>query len=275
MKFPFYSVTRILEEIKKRKGNIRKSLGQNFLIDPNYVEKIYQIIIKEIPKGSLLLEIGPGLGALTHKLLFDYQMHLVEIDPLLCDILKSEIIKNESVILNNQDILIYLKENPSKYEFLIGNLPYYITTDIFTNCVQYAKKPAKLIFLVQKEYADKLIMKNNSISIYLHNYGRIERFFSIPKESFYPKPEVHSSLILFELWEKTYSDPEVLQKVLRMSFRGKRKKLINSWKMAEEFISISLLKEGAKELSIDIEKRAEDIDFRLFYELVNYVVKNS
>jgi 16S rRNA (adenine1518-N6/adenine1519-N6)-dimethyltransferase len=272
MDYPFLSKTKILDTLKQKNANIRKSLGQNFLIDPNYIIKIVEAIQLSIPQYSRILEIGPGFGALTFHLKNHYDLVLVEIDRVLCEILK-EYFPEQSI--HQIDILEYIQNySLNDFNFIIGNLPYYITTDIIINTIKSMKKPGICIFLVQKEYAEKLLEENNSISIYLNNFSKISKLFSIPKNAFFPIPQVESMLIKLEVFRETKCNPELLEKILRMSFRSKRKKMINSWQKGDELISISLLREKAEIISLDLTKRAEEIPKEAFYQLVNLISKD-
>jgi len=268
MEYSYLSKYKIIETLKEKNAHIRKSLGQNFLVDPNYINKIINFIKESIPKNSKVLEIGPGLGAITHLLIHYYNVEVVEIDAVLCEILK----QSYSIKIYNIDILKFIKEHSLKdFNYVVGNLPYYITTDIIINTLNSLQKPSICIFLVQKEYAQKLFEENNSISIYVHNFAKIKKLTLIPKNAFYPIPKVDSMLIQFNLLEKPYCNPKILEKILRMSFRGKRKKIINSWEMGEELINILLLKEKSQILSLDFSKRAEELPKEFFYQLTNLV----
>lgn len=270
MKFSFYSKKAILEVFQHHKGSLQKRLGQNFLIDPNYVEKILQIILQEIPNNERVLEIGPGLGVLTHCFKDYYQLFCVEIDPILCKVLHEHY---PQIQVLNMDILKFLDEEKNHFLYFVGNLPYYITTEILIKILHLRDKPIKSIFLIQKEYAEKLLKNNNSISIYVHNFAKVNKILSIPKESFFPIPKVESTLIMFNFYQEPKCDPNILEKILRMSFRGKRKKIQNSWKMGEAFIPYETLYKCAQILEIDVNLRAEQIEPSLFYELALKVSK--
>ncbi len=272
MKYSFYSKKAILEVFKTYNGVLQKRLGQNFFIDPNYVEKIFDIILKKIPKKVTLLEIGPGLGALSHLLKDEYDLYCVEIDPLLCKVLHQHY---PEIHLFNTDILKFFQETKeNKFSYIVGNLPYYITTEILIKVLHLNhKKPIKSIFLVQKEYAEKLLEKNNSISIYVHNFATINKIFSVPKESFFPMPKVESTLIELDFYPEPKCDHVILEKILRMSFRGKRKKIQNSWKMGEALISYETLYQKAEILGINLNLRAEQIQPSIFYELALQIQK--
>ncbi len=272
MDYPFLSKAKIIDTLKQRNANIRKSLGQNFLIDPNYITKIVEAILSNIPNHSRILEIGPGLGSLTFHLKNYYDLVLVEIDRVYCEILKEHFPKQR---IYQMDFLEFVQQySLNDFDSIIGNLPYYITTDIIINTVKSIKKPGICIFLVQKEYAEKLLEDNNSISIYLNNFSKISKLFYVPKNAFFPIPKVESMLIKLEVYPKTKCNPELLEKLLRMSFRAKRKKIINSWQKGEELVPISLLKEKADLISFDFTKRAEEIPKESFYQLTNLISKN-
>lgn len=273
MHYPFYSKKAILETIQNFGGNIRKSLGQHFLIDPNYVEKIVKIIRASIPEGSTILEIGPGLGAITHRLMEHYRLILVEIDPVLTGILKEYILNYAQLDcqLLQEDILEYFQKNSGTYSYIAGNLPYYITTEIFMEITKRLQPEGLGFFMIQKEYAGKILDKKSSLSIYLHNHGEIKRLFSLPAGCFFPEPEVESSFIVFKKHTQPLSPTEILEKILRMSFRNKRKKIINSWKMGEALLPLEVLISTAKKLDIDLEKRAEDIPMETYYRFAREI----
>lgn len=269
MEYSFFSKTAIINELKKNNANIRKSLGQNFLIDPNYVKKIINEILKSIPKEKNILEIGPGLGALTFYLSQYYKLEVIEIDKVFCKILNETY--NDNIVIHNIDYLEFIKVKPlNQYKYIVGNLPYYITTDIIIETVRHINDGI-CIFLVQKEYAEKLLENNNSISIFLQNFGYIEKLFVVPRNVFFPVPQVESMLIKIQLYLEPVSNPQILEKILRMSFRQKRKKIINSWQNGEQLISIETLINYSKKINFDYNKRAEEISKEQFYELVNEI----
>ncbi len=219
MEFPFYSKNKILEVLKNNNANIRKSLGQNFLIDPNYINKITSYIQNKILEKHLL-EIGPGLGALTHFLINTYFLEVVEIDRVLCKILEMQY--NNKIKIYNMDILEFIKIGHLKnYSGIIGNLPYYITTDILINVLKNMKKPGICIFLVQKEYGEKLLENNNSISIYIHNFGECNKILNVPPNAFFPVPKVESVLIEFNIYDTPICK---FRKIIKNEFSFKKKK---------------------------------------------------
>lgn len=269
MEYPFFSKVAILDVLKKNQAGIRKSLGQNFLIDPNYVNKIIHEVQKSIPVGNSILEIGPGLGVLTFHLLRYYKTEVVEIDSVFCKILQE--LYKDYIKIHNIDYLKFIQENKLEfYHYIVGNLPYYITTDILVQTVRNLKD-GLCIFLVQKEYAEKLIQDNHSIAIYVQNFGNIEPLFIVPKSVFFPKPKVDSMLIRIKTHPYPKSHPETLEKILRMSFRQRRKKIINSWQKGEELVNREILISLSKKIQFDFNKRAEEISKEQYYALTNEI----
>ena len=210
----------------------KKSLGQNFLLDKNIIKSIVKI--GNIDKNSKVLEIGPGKGNLTEFILKEKPKKLIVIekDNNLTNLLYDKF--GNQITLLNQDILNYKLNFSSKEKLIVfGNLPYNISTKILTNWITDNKKfksSKKLIFMFQKEVADRIIAKTNS-----KNYGRLSIIanwrFEVKKEMnispscFFPKPKVDSSLLSFTP-KKVYfniKDPKNLEKISDIFFNQRRK----------------------------------------------------
>ena len=209
----------------------KKSLGQNFLVDKNILDKISNII--DI-KDKLILEIGPGTGNLTSYILDKKpkQIFVVEKDNELAIQLKNKF--NNQLIIINDDIL-KIDETALFNEKVIvfGNLPYNISTEILSKWIINLKNNFWfdcLILMFQKEVADRIIAEFNS-----SNYGRlsiisnwklnIKKIFDIKPEAFSPKPKVYSSLLYFYP-KKNFikiNNPKNLEKVTRIFFNQRRK----------------------------------------------------
>ena len=319
----------IKEYFLKSNANIRKSWGQNFLIDPNVLLRITNEILKSYnliknEKLNKILEIGPGFGALTFTLLEKTNVTAVEIDPVLIDFLKKineddltnldqntnqNLDQNKNQIIdqntkqnlevkidqildqNNKNnkkekflltlvhlnILDFIKENKNdNFSIIFGNLPYYITTDILISLMQNFNFENG-IFLVQKEYAERIKTKNknNSIGIFLQNFGEWDIHFHVSPNCFYPRPKVFSSLISVKKYKNRKCDPEILEKILRLSYIGRRKKMLTNWKknLTTFFPNIDLESfiELAKKVNITGDERAEDIKCEQYYELTKLI----
>ena len=181
----------------------KKSLGQNFLIDKNIIDKIVNTV--SITDNEVL-EVGPGTGNLTKQILKKdpSKMYLVEKDTFLADNLKDLI--DERVNIFNEDILKFDENLLSKNKIIVfGNLPYNISTEILSTWITKLKNDywfSDLILMFQKEVADRIIAQFNS-----SNYGRlsilanwrlkINKICDISPESFSPRPKIQSTLIHF------------------------------------------------------------------------------
>ena len=185
---------------------LKKSLGQNFLIDKNIINKIISLV--EI-QGKSILEIGPGSGNLTESIVKKEpkKLDLIEKDYRFCEILKKKFnfLKNCKII--NNDILYFdLNNYINKDTIVFGNLPYNVSTQILAKFISIDLWPpfySKIIFMFQKEVADRILAKRNT-----KQYGRISvlvnfkleaiNHFNISKKSFFPVPKVDSTIIVFK-----------------------------------------------------------------------------
>lgn len=247
----------------------KKSLGQNFLIDENVINNI----VKEIGilPDSLVVEIGPGQGALT-KLLVKEAKNVVayEIDKDCIDILEREI-KTSNLDLINKDILkANIKEDLSKYNYkhlyIVGNLPYYITTPIMLKLIHDNLPVDKYVFMVQEEVADRYTSLNNNkeynaLTVYLNYLFETKKCFVVKNTSFNPIPKVSSSVISLAKKEinKKPLNEAYFYEINKLIFRQKRKTLANNLKdsfskdIIDEVYTRLNYKSGirAEELSID------------------------
>src|SRR5210317_2381034 len=181
----------------------KKSLGQNFLIDKNIIDKITSIVSIE---GNEVLEVGPGTGNLTKEILKKNpsKMYLVEKDTFLAESLQ-EII-DERVTIFNEDILKFDENLLSKNKIIVfGNLPYNISTEILSTWISKLKNDywfSDLVLMFQKEVADRIIAQFNTsaygrLSILANWRLKINKICDIGPECFSPRPKVNSSLLHF------------------------------------------------------------------------------
>ena len=248
----------------------KKSLGQNFLIDRNIIDKITNTVSIE---GNEILEVGPGTGNLTREILKNNpsKMYLIEKDTFLAENLK-EII-DERVKIFNEDILKFDENLLSKNKIIVfGNLPYNISTEILSTWITKLKNDywfSDLILMFQKEVADRIIAKFNS-----SNYGRlsilanwrlkINKICDISPESFSPRPKIQSTLIHFTP-KKNFveiEDPLNLEKITRIFFSHRRKMLKKPFNQIFNG-KIDLL----NKLNIDLNLRPQNLDFDTYYKL--------
>ncbi len=227
------------EILQKYHIRAKKSLGQNFLVDETILEKIalsLDIIWKDI------LEVGPGYGALTEKLLEKNpsSLHLVELDRAMIDILEERFIDERPVSWDRspdlkifqQDILQFTPSFQAYY--VIANIPYYITSPILRHFLYDIKNtPEKMLILMQKDVADKILWgkkkKSWVLSLFIDKKCHVSEKLFVPKESFIPAPKIESSVLLFEIHElyREIDDTEFL-KFIKIGFSEPRKKLIKN-----------------------------------------------
>ena len=249
----------------------KKSLGQNFLIDENVLNKIVSLIKIE---NKSILEIGPGTGNLTSYILKNNPKKLIVIekDKELIIFLKKKF--EEKIEIINEDILKINEKNLDKEKLIVfGNLPYNISTEILTKWILNLKNKIfwfdSLILMFQKEVADRIISNFNS-----SKYGRlsilanwkldVEKVFDISPNCFYPKPKVESSLLFFRPKKIFYQfeNPRNLEKVTRVFFNQRRKKLKKPFNL--------LFKDNTNilnNLKIDLNLRPQNLNHDIYYEL--------
>ena len=248
----------------------KKSLGQNFLIDKNIINKIINIV--SIADNEIL-EVGPGTGNLTREILKNNpsKMYLIEKDTFLAENLKETV--DERVKIFNEDILKFDENLLSKNKIIVfGNLPYNVSTEILSTWITKLKNDywfSDLILMFQKEVADRIIAKFNTSA-----YGRlailanwrlnINKICDISPESFSPRPKINSTLIHFTP-KKNFAeieDPLNLEKITRIFFSHRRKML------KKPFNQIFNGNNGLLEkLNIDLNLRPQNLDFDTYYKL--------
>ncbi len=217
--------------VYKNKIPIKKSWGQNFLIDPNTISNIIDLI--DPRKEDIILEIGPGHGALTYKLTKQCkELYAVEIDPLLCKELNKK--KIDNLILFNEDILKWDYNNNKNVKIKIaGNLPYYISSPIIFKFLKYDYWESMTIML-QKEVAERIVSKYNTknysrISIMCQTFCEVKYEMNISKNSFHPIPKVDSAIIKL-IKNKSDINIKDYSSLIKKSFSQRRKTLKNNLK---------------------------------------------
>ena len=250
----------------------KKSLGQNFLIDENILEKIVNIIqIKE----KNILEIGPGTGNLTSFILKKKpkKFIVIEKDKNLVDKLKQNF--KEKVIVINKDILEIDEASLINEKFTVfGNLPYNISTEILSKWIINLKDNFwfdHLVLMFQKEVADRITSKFNTstygrLSILANWKLKVVKICDIKPVSFSPKPRVDSTLLLFSPKNKAYKikNPKNLETVTRVFFSHRRKMLRKPFNQLFNGDPKILDK-----LKIDLNLRPQNLDFETYYQLAS------
>ena len=257
----------------------KKGYGQNFLINENITKGI--INNSHISKDDLIIEIGPGIGALSEELLIAFKKVIaIEIDKNMVRVLKDTFVDEKLEIINEDFLKVDLNELINKNgEFnrvsVVSNLPYYITTDILEKIILADNtKLDKVVVMMQKEVAKKLIKKENKIESLLKflidNYCDVREVIYVSKNDFIPRPNVDSLVLELELHKGRYEieNKEKFLFVLEECLKNKRKflmsNLINILGLEKEKISGVF-----KELNLKETVRIEELSVREYVSLIN------
>lgn len=275
-KWKYISIKNINDILKEKKAAPLKKWGQNFLIDLNIIEFIIQEgkIGIDTVKPEAILEIGPGLGSITHKLqVFSKDIYLFEIDPILIEILKSNSMDAPPYHLLEGDVLKNIYHLPETKYYCFGNLPYYISTDILVSLFKCNREMLGGIFMLQREFVERVVSGKSSLSIFLNALGSWKSLKNISPKCFYPSPNAESSLVKFEKFANPILNSEeltILELILRGFFWGKRKtiqKCINENPFFGEDERKNLLGILEETKILSGKERAEEIPGETYYKL--------
>ena len=244
----------------------KKSLGQNFLKNDTIIKKIVSLFVCN--ENDLILEIGPGRGALT-KYLVDLPASVlcVEVDKDMQEYLKFP----KAQIIYDDFLKIDLNELLSKYNyehlFIVGNLPYYITSPIIEKILGSNIKASKMVFMVQKEVAERFSSKpGNSeygyMTVFINHFYDTNYEFMVPKNDFVPVPKVDSAII--SLNKKEYVNvPNEFWTFVKECFMHKRKNLKNNLNKYD----INKVNEVLNKYNLDSSVRAESLSEQILWDL--------
>ena len=253
----------------------KKSLGQNFLKDESVLEKI--VTSCEIDNKDLIIEIGPGKGALTKKLKnFKCDLIAFEIDDRLKDVL-SKLVDEKTLIVFNDFLKIDLKDYIKK-EYnnihIVANIPYYITNLIIRKLLDSQINFKDITLMVQKEVAERLAAKPGTkdygaLTVFVNLKYDVVKLFNVTKESFDPTPKVDSAIIRFQKKDKFYDikNIEKFSILINKCFQNKRKTLKNNLKEYDWDTIYTILKKNGYGDMI----RAEQLPIDVFVEISNKV----
>ena len=248
----------------------KKKFGQNFLKDSSIIHEIIQSI--QPLQNDLLVEIGPGLGALTKPLL-EKTKHLfaIELDRDIVNWMQNQYSKNNITIFN-EDVLNFNFHQFDKKIRIVGNLPYNISTPILFKCIEDIKIITDLHFMLQKEVVDRMIAAPSSseygrLSVMLQYYFAMEHLVHVPKESFDPEPKVESSfvrLIPYDNYPFVANNIDQFGKIVKEAFSQRRKTIRNTLK---NFMNAN----DFENIDINPQLRAENLSVSDFVKISNYL----
>lgn len=273
-------------EILNRNGIFaKKKFGQNFLIDTNIVMKIVKTA--NITKETNVIEIGPGIGAMTEILAKEAGKVLCfEIDEDMVNILNEEI-KNDNVKIVNKDFLKVDLDVEMRYFIepknivVVSNLPYYITTPIIFKLLEYSKNIEKMVFMVQKEVSERLTAKPGSkeygsLSVLIELNGTMKKEFNVSRNCFYPVPNVDSEIVSMEINknDSALKNDPIFGKFIQNIFEMKRKTLANNICKKTNFYRDDLNK-ILQELGLSESVRAESLSLNQISKIYEALVKEN
>ncbi|HBI93370.1 MAG TPA: 16S rRNA (adenine(1518)-N(6)/adenine(1519)-N(6))-dimethyltransferase RsmA [Terrisporobacter glycolicus] len=269
------------EVVQKHNFKFSKSLGQNFLIDTNVIDRIIEGA--RVKEGDYVIEVGPGIGTLTKEMGKTAQKVVaIEIDKTLIPILEETLSDFPNIEVINKDILKVdvqelvkekLNGGPVK---LIANLPYYITTPIVMKFLEEDIPVTDIVVMVQKEVADRMNAKPNTkdygaLSVAVQYYCDTEIVAKAPRHMFMPQPNVDSTVIGLHVREEQIyhvDNEDVFFKTVKASFGQRRKTLLNSLG-GLGFLTKDQIREALQEANIDEKRRGETLSIEEFAALSN------
>ena len=271
------------EVVQKHNFKFSKSLGQNFLIDTNVIDRILEGA--RVQEGDYVIEVGPGIGTLTKEMgRTAEKVVAIEIDKTLIPILEETLADFPNIEVINQDILkvdvqelVKAKLNGGPVK-LIANLPYYITTPIVMKFLEEDIPVTDIVEKKKKEVADRMNAQPNSkdygaLSVAVQYYCDTEIVAKAPRHMFMPQPNVDSTVIgLHVREEKKYNvdNEDIFFKTVKASFGQRRKTLLNSLG-GLGFLSKDQIKVALQEANIDEKRRGETLSIEEFASLSNAV----
>lgn len=281
-----YEETKMI--MRKYSLDFKKKFGQNFLTSEEILEEV--ISKAKISKDDIILEIGPGIGTLTSKLLeTGAEVISVEVDLELIQPLKDRFFMYDNFTIISADILkvdIYteilriLKEKKkdlgNRKIKVVANIPYYITTPIIFKLLENRNIVSEIYIMVQKEVAERICAKigtkeSSSITYMVSYYTEYLWDIYVDKTKFMPSPKVDSKVIALRFREKPY--PEVKNKelyfeIIRSAFLHRRKTFLNSISASNK-IDKKIISSVMEELGIDLRIRAEKITDEMYADIVD------
>ena len=274
--------------LKKYNITANKKLGQNFLISDEVINEI--INASEVNKTDLVIEIGPGLGTLTSKLLEKAgKVIAIELDTKMLKILQDRFFLYKNFVLLNADVLkvdlnTLITENKGELNNvkIVANLPYYITTPIIMKLLEEKIPVDSITVMVQKEVADRLTALpgeklSGAITYTVNYYAEASKIIFVDRNNFIPAPEVDSEVIKLKIRQEpavNVKNEEVFFRLIKESFSHRRKTLVNGLENSGMFKDKEQIKQLLEKISLETNVRGENLSINQFAELSNLIAKS-
>lgn len=282
--------SRTREILQKHGFSFKKSLGQNFLTEPNILQKI--VATAEIDAQTNVIEVGPGIGALTeHLARAAHQVLAFEIDDRLIPVLADTLSPYDNIKIVHKDILkVDLKQETEYFDQagpikVVANLPYYITTPIMMHILESDLAIDEMVVMMQREVADRISAQPGtkaygSLSIAVQYYMEATTAFIVPKTVFIPQPNVDSAIL--RLVRRATPAVEVTNeaeffKLTKAAFNMRRKTLWNNLlsSYGKDEAAKQWLEKSLQEAEIDPKRRGETLSLEEFARLSNALEANK
>lgn len=289
-----YSPATVKQIIDKYKFHFQKSLGQNFLIDGNIINKIVESA--NINSQDVVLEIGPGIGTLTCALADRAaKVIVIELDKNLVVILKEtlagynniEVISSDALKTNFDEIVSAKTDGQygpgAKSYKVVANLPYYITTPLIMHAMESHFNIDLMVFMIQKEVAARMVAQPGSkdygaLTLGVGYYSEPQLVARVPKKVFMPQPEVESTVVRLKILDNPpvpVESEEVFFQVVRAAFGQRRKTLINALTGGMEGLDKNQIGQALSDSGINPERRGETLSFQEFASIANLISRNK
>lgn len=284
---PIATPTRTVDIMRRYDIKMKKSLGQNFLIEPQILDKMIET--GQIDRHTTVVEIGPGIGALTEFLARNAKEVIAfEIDSRFVEILKDTLSDYDNVTIHHQDILkvnfndpIYQNLHDAERLVVVANLPYYITTPIIMNLIESNLKFDQLVMMMQKEVAERMTANvntksYNSLTLAIQNTMDAKIAFIVPKSVFIPQPNVDSAVLSLTRLEHPIAEVDNLEKfhhLIQICFVQRRKTIWNNLRNAAKDLDLSVeqLETALDQAQIEKARRAESLTLEDYQRLYNAI----
>ncbi len=252
----------------------KHSWGQNFLKDKNVLTKIIDSV--DIKEDDLIIEVGPGQGALTKYLkLFHANLICYEVDNRVKKYLDSFVDEKTRIIYEDflkRDVLSDISKVQYDNLYIVANLPYYITSPIIEKIIRLKLDVKNMVFMVQKEVADRFSAKPGSkdygyMTVFLNYYYNIEKLFFVSRNSFNPVPNVDSAVIRFNKLDKSYEvkNEKLFFDLIKEAFHMKRKNLRNNLRSFD----LEKMDKVLGKYGLSLQDRAENVSVDCFVDISN------
>ena len=274
--------------LKKYNITANKKLGQNFLISDEVINEI--INASEVNKADLVIEIGPGLGTLTSKLLEKAgKVIAIELDTKMLKILQDRFFLYKNFVLLNADVLkvdlnTLIAENKGELNNvkIVANLPYYITTPIVMKLLEEKIPVDSITVMVQKEVADRLTALpgeklSGAITYTVNYYAEASKIIFVDRNNFIPAPEVDSEVIKLKIRQEpavNVKNEKVFFRLIKESFSHRRKTLVNGLENSGMFKDKEQIKQLLEKMNLETNVRGENLSINQFAELSNLIAES-